>query len=96
MLPENPARARILEGDVWRALKSLKAKLLHDSRAYCWSSLGLGNIPGAEILEADVWEAPKSPAYCWPSLGLGNTARAEILEPSIGGALKSQPFFVLP
>ena len=92
MLPENPARARILEGDVWRELKSLKAKLLNDSRAYCWSSLGLGNIPGAETLEGDVWGAPKSPAYCCPSLGLGNTAGAEILEGDVWGALKSQKY----
>ena len=28
--------------------------------AYSWSSLGLGNKAGAEILEGDVWRALKS------------------------------------
>ena len=69
----------------------------HDSNSYCGPSLGLGNTARAEILEGDVWGAPKiehtvlppdSNGYCWPSLGLGNTARAEILEGDVWGALK--------
>ena len=55
----NTAGAEILEGDVWRALKSLKSKLVHNCPAYCWSSLGLGNTARAEILEGDVWGALK-------------------------------------
>ena len=61
------ARAEILEGDVWKALKSRRAlKSQHhtggtnDSNGYCWPSLGLGNTARSEILEGDVWRALKS------------------------------------
>ena len=56
---EIPARAEILEGDVWGALKSKPPKQINDSNGYCWPSLGLGNTAGAEILEGDVWGALK-------------------------------------
>ena len=56
---EIPAGAEILEGDVWRALKSQPPKRANDSNGYCWPSLGLGNTAGAEILEGDVWGALK-------------------------------------
>ena len=50
---ENTARADILEGDVWGALKSQKSKRRHDSKPYCMTSLGLGNRARAELLEGD-------------------------------------------
>ena len=34
--------------------------LFSDANGYCCPSLGLGNAAGAEILEGDVWGAPKS------------------------------------
>ena len=56
----NTARAEILAGDSWRALTSSVTSLADDCPAYCWPSLGLGNIAGAEILEGDVCRALKS------------------------------------
>ena len=56
----NTARAEILEGDVWRALKSSMTSRPYDFPAYCWSSLGLGNTARAEILGGDVWGAQES------------------------------------
>ena len=59
----------------------------------------------AEILERDVWGAPKKSkrlwgsndfsGYCRPSLGLGNPARAEILEGDVWGALKIEQHVLL-
>ena len=57
----NTAGAEILEGDVWRALKSVCDAV---TPRFKWllslSSLGLGNPAGAETLEGDVWRALKS------------------------------------
>ena len=91
---EIPARAEILEGDVWGALNSQ-----HHRRDQVIPTATVGPLWGsekparAEILEGDVWGALQSQplfvgiwfsydsnSYCVASLGLGNTARAEILE----------------
>ena len=40
---EIPARAEILEGDVWRALNRSTTGQTNDSPGYCRPSLGLGN-----------------------------------------------------
>ena len=55
-----PARAEILEEDVWGALKSVPAVGRHDFPDYCEPSLGLGDTARADILEEDVWGALKS------------------------------------
>ena len=77
----NPARAEILEGDVWGPPKIENSSVVNDSSGNCRPSLGLGNTARAEILEGDVWRAPKTQHTGAndsnrPSLGLGNTSQS--------------------
>ena len=94
-------RPKILERDVWGAVKSQKPKRPNDSNGYCWPSLGLGNPARADILGEDVRGALKSSitcclydcnGYCWPSLGLGNTAIADNLGRDVWGALQIEQY----
>ena len=103
----NAARAEILEGDVWGALK-IENRALRAATMIVTATVG--PLWGSEIQpEPTSWSETSgehckssitywvydSPGSCRPSLGLGNPARAEILEGDVWGALKIE-HYVLP